>query len=97
MIHQCVAYTLLEEDGTLEICQLAQCDAIEEQQCSYPLFVGMQLARSEHVGVHIPLCSFAKVLVFLKDLSIEVTDICELLVGGVLVAIHFVLDFAGRR
>lgn len=57
----------------------------------------MQLAGSEHIGIHVALCSFTKILVFLKDLPVEVADVGKLLIRGVLVAVHFVLDLAGCR
>jgi hypothetical protein len=63
-------------------------------QCTYPFLVGMQLTGSEHICVHISLCALAEIFVFFKYLPVKVANRLELLIGGVLVAVNFVLDLA---
>jgi hypothetical protein len=62
---------------------------------TYPFLIGMKLAGSEDIGIHIALCALTEVLVFLENLSIEFADVGELLVRSVLVAVNFILDLAG--
>jgi hypothetical protein len=57
----------------------------------------MKLARSEHICIHIALCTLTKVLILFEDLSIEVADVGELFVWSILMAVNFIFDFAGRR
>jgi hypothetical protein len=91
VIHQRLADSLLEKDRPLSyIKSVARSSNL--QRCAYPLLVGVQLSRSEHIGIHVPLCTLAEILVFFKYLPVKVADGLKLLVGSVLVAIYFVLD-----
>jgi hypothetical protein len=68
---------------------------IKRERYSYPFLIGMQLARSEHIGIHVALSAFAKILVLFENLPVEVADVGKLLVRGILMTVHFVLDLAG--
>lgn len=57
----------------------------------------MELTRSEYVGIHVALCTLAKIFVLLQHLPIEFADVGELLVRSILMAVDFVLDFASCR
>lgn len=75
----------------------SQPGAIEWRWYSYPLFVGMQLARNKHIGIHVALCTLTEVLVLLQNLPIEIADVGELLVRSILMTVDFVLDLASCR
>ena len=64
---------------------------------TYPFLIGMKFARSEHICIHITLCTLTKVLVLLENLPVEVADVGELFIRSILVAVDFIFDFAGRR
>jgi hypothetical protein len=64
---------------------------------TYPLLIRMKLARSEHICVHIALCTFTKVLVLFQNLPVEVADVGKLFIWSIFMAVNFIFDFAGRR
>ena len=62
---------------------------------TYPFLIGMKFARSEHICIHITLCTLTKVLVLLENLPVEVADVGKLFIWSILVAVNFIFDFAG--
>lgn len=56
----------------------------------YPFHSVVQFAGSEDASLEIPLDTIAEVLVFLKDRFHKIVDAMELLVTGVLMAVHLV-------
>jgi len=54
----------------------------------------MQLTGGKYIGIHVSLRALAEIFVLFKNLPVEVADGLELLVGGVLVAVDFILDLA---
>jgi hypothetical protein len=56
----------------------------------------MKLARSEHVRIHVALCTLTKVLVLFENLPVEAADVGELFIWRIPMTVDFVLDFAGR-
>lgn len=63
---------------------------------TYLLLVRMKLARSEHICIHIALCTLTKVLVLLEDLSVEVANVGKLFIWSILMAVDFIFDLARR-
>ena len=63
---------------------------------TYPFLIGMKFARSEHICIHIALCTLTKVLVLLENLPVEVADVGKLFIWSILVAVNFIFDLASR-
>ena len=57
----------------------------------------MKLSVDVNARVQVLLRPFAQLFVLFKNLFVELAQVVELLVRGILVAIHFILDPARRR
>lgn len=64
---------------------------------THPFLFRMEFSVDIYTCIKVALCSLAETLIFFQKLSVELAQIVELLVGGILMAIHFIPNPACRR